>query len=74
MGVRGQRNALVALPVGKRDVVQLYRRMCGALGPIWTVMENLPPTPPGFGQRTVQPVAHRPADNAAPVHKLDCPI
>ena len=66
MGVDVQRHAQVALPHGKTRY-PLYRRLGGPQGRsgrVWKFSQ-----PPGFGPRTVQPVASRYTDWAI-VHFL----
>jgi hypothetical protein len=49
--VGGQRHAPAALPLRKT------RPLGGPQGPVWTGVENVAPSTPGFDRRTVQPVA-----------------
>jgi hypothetical protein len=67
MGIGGQRQAPAALPQGKSRY-PLYRRLSGPQGRCGRVRKISPP--PGFGPRTVQPVASRYTDWAIPVHPL----
>jgi hypothetical protein len=66
MGVGGQRHAPAVLPTG-RTRYPLYRKLGGPQGRLGRVQNILPP--PGFGPRTVQPVATGYTDCAIPVHK-----
>ena len=43
MGLGGQRHAPAALPPGKTRYPS-YRRLSGALGPVWAGAENFAPT------------------------------
>jgi hypothetical protein len=58
--MRDQRHPLPLYP-REREPVPIFREAGWALGPYWTVMENLA-HPPGFVSRTVQPVASRYTD------------
>ena len=67
-GVRGQRHAPAALPLGKTRY-PLYSRPGGPQSRSGRDRKISPP--PGFDPRTVQPVASRYTDWAIPAH--DCP-
>ena len=66
MGVGGQRHAPAALPPGKTRY-PLYRRLGRPQGRSGRVRKISPL--PGFDPRTVQPVASRYTDSAAPAQK-----
>jgi hypothetical protein len=66
MGVGGRLHAPAALPPGKTRY-PLYRRLGGSQGRSGRV-RKIPPPPPGFGSRTIQPVACRYTDWAIPAH------
>jgi hypothetical protein len=65
MGVGGQRHAPATLPPGKTRF-PLYMRLGGQQGRYGRVRKISPL--PGFGPRTVQPVASRYTDWAIPAH------
>jgi hypothetical protein len=63
MGLGGQRHAPAALPPGKEP---LCRKLGGPQGRSGRVLKIS--TPPGFGARTVQPLASRRTDCDNPAH------
>jgi len=63
--VGGQRHTPAALPPGKTRH-PLYRRLGGPQG--WSGQVRIISLPPGFGPRTVQPVASRYTDCGVPAH------
>jgi hypothetical protein len=64
-GVRGQRHAQAALPLG-RTQYPLYRRLGRPQGWSGQVCKILPP--PGFDPQTIQPVVSRCSNCAIQVH------
>ena len=68
MGMGSQRHAPPALSPGKETRYPLYRRLGGPhgrFGRVWKISSR-----PGFGPRTVRPVASRYTDGAIPAHSL----